>query len=162
MNSSTAHLLAAGGAALVGGVYLAFSAMVMPALRSRPAADAIATMQHVNVAAVRAPFMVVFFGSAAAAVAVVVVEVVRARSADDASLGTALGVAGAMLSLAGFVVTVTYNVPRNDLVAHLDPASAADAVRWLDLAREWTAANTLRGTLSLVGAALLGARVLID
>lgn len=162
MNSSTAHLLAAGGAAAVGGVYLAFSTMVMPALRSRPPVEAIATMQHVNVAAVRAPFMVVLFGSAAAAVAVVVVEVARGRSGDGAGVGTALGVAGAALALAGFVVTVTYNVPHNDLVARLDPASAADAQRWLDLAREWTAANTLRGTLSLVGAALLGARVLID
>ena len=159
MNSPTAHLLAAGGAAVVGGVYLAFSAMVMPALRSRPAADAIATMQHVNVAAVRAPFMAVFFGSAAAAVAVVVVEVLRARSADDASLGTALGLAGALLSLAGFVVTVAYNVPRNDLVAALDPTSVADQARWLALAREWTSANSLRGGLSLLGAALLGARV---
>lgn len=159
MNSPTAHLLAAGGTAVVGGVYLAFSAMVMPALRSRPAADAIATMQHVNVAAVRAPFMAVFFGSAAAAVAVVVVEVLRARSADDASLGTALGVAGALLSLAGFVVTVAYNVPRNDLVAALDPTSVTDQARWLDLAREWTSANSLRGGLSLLGAVLLGARV---
>jgi uncharacterized membrane protein len=161
MNSPTAHLLAAGGAAVVGGVYLAFSAMVMPALRSRPAADAIATMQHVNVAAVRAPFMAVFLGSAAAAVAVVVVEVVRARSADDASLGTALGVAGALLSLAGFVVTVTYNVPRNDLVAALDPTSVADQARWLTLAREWTTANSLRGAVSVLGAGLLGARVLL-
>lgn len=144
---------------MVGGVYLAFSAMVMPALRSRPAADAIATMQHVNVAAVRAPFMVVFFGSAAAAVAVVVVEVVRARSADGVGLGTALGVAGALLSLAGFVVTVAYNVPRNDLVAALDPTAVADQAHWLDLAREWTSANSLRGGLSLLGAALLGARV---
>ncbi len=159
MNSPTAHLLAAGGAAVVGGVYLAFSAMVMPALRSRPAADAIATMQHVNVAAVRAPFMAVFFGSAAAAVAVVVVEVLRARSADDASLGTALGLAGALLSLAGFVVTVAYNVPRNDLVAALDPTSVTDQARWLSLTREWTSANSLRGGLSLLGAALLGARV---
>ena len=159
MNSPTAHLLAAGGAAVVGGVYLAFSAMVMPALRSRPAADAIATMQHVNVAAVRAPFMAVFFGSAAAAVAVVVVEVLRARSADDASLGTALGLAGALLSLAGFVVTVAYNVPRNDLVAALDPTSVTDQARWLSLTREWTSANSLRGGLSLLGAVLLGARV---
>lgn len=116
MTSSTAHLLAACGAAVTGGVYLAFSAMVMPALRSRPAADAIATMQQVNLAAVRPPFMVVFFGAAASAVVVVVVEVVRARGDGAVGLGTVVGVAGAALSLAGFVVTVTYNVPRNDLV----------------------------------------------
>ncbi|ACZ20333.1 predicted integral membrane protein [Sanguibacter keddieii DSM 10542] len=161
MTSSTAHLLAACGAAVTGGVYLAFSAMVMPALRSRPAADAIATMQQVNLAAVRPPFMVVFFGAAASAVVVVVVEVVRARGDGAVGLGTVVGVAGAALSLAGFVVTVTYNVPRNDLVAGLDPSSAAGQARWLTLAREWTGANTLRGALSVLGAALLGTRVLL-
>ena len=161
MLSSTTHLLAACGAALAGGVYLAFSAMVMPALRSRPAADAIVTMQHVNVAAVRAPFMVVFVGGAAAAVAVVVVEVVRARAAGSVGLGTVVGVAGAALALGGFLVTVAYNVPRNDLVAALDPVSVADQARWLTLAREWTAANGLRGGLSVLGAGLLGARVLM-
>lgn len=164
MTSSTAHLLAACGAAVTGGVYLAFSAMVMPALRSRPAAEAIVTMQCVNVAAVRAPFMVVFFGSAVTAVTVVVVEVVEvvgARAEGAAGVGTVVGVAGAALSLAGFLVTVAYNVPRNDLVAALDPGSLADQSRWLGIARGWTAANGVRGGLSVVGAALLGARVLL-
>lgn len=161
MLSSSTHLVAAGAAAVTGGVYLAFSAMVMPALRSRPAADAIATMQHVNVQAVRAPFMLVFFGGAAAAVAVEVVEVVRALTDGGLGVGTVTGLAGAALALASLVVTVVYNVPRNDLVAELDPTSVADQARWLALAREWTTANSLRGALSVLGAGLLGARVLL-
>lgn len=161
MLSSTTHLVAACAAAVTGGVYLAFSTMVMPALRSRPAADAIATMQHVNVQAVLVPFMLVFFGGAAAAVAVVVVEVVRARTDGGLGVGIVIGVAGAALALASHVVTVVYNVPRNDAVAMLDPASVADQGRWVALAREWTTANSLRGTLSVLGAGLLGARVLL-
>lgn len=161
MLSPTTHLLAACTAAVTGGVYLAFSAMVMPALRSRPAADAIATMQHVNAQAVRAPFMLVFFSGAAAAFAVVVVEVARVRTDGALSVGTAIGAAGAVLALASLVVTVACNVPRNDAVAMLDPASAADQVRWLSVAREWTTANSLRGGLSVLGAALLGSRVLL-
>lgn len=161
MLSSSTHLVAAGAATVTGGVYLAFSAMVMPALRSRPAADAIATMQHANVQAVRAPFMLVFVGGAAAAVAVVVVEVVRARTDGGIGVGTVTGLVGAALALASLVVTVVYNVPRNDLVAALDPTSVADQARWLTLAREWTTANSLRGALSVLGAGLLGARVLL-
>ena len=161
MLSSTTHLLAAGTAAVTGGVYLAFSTMVMPALRSRSAADAIATMQHVNAQAVRAPFMLVFFGGAAAAVAVVVVELVRARTDGTLGVGTGTGLAGAALALASLAVTVLYNVPRNDVVAMLDPTSVADQARWLTLAREWTTANNLRGALSALGAGLLGARVLL-
>lgn len=96
-----------------------------------------------------------------AAVTVEVVEVVGARAEGAVGLGTVAGVSGAALSLAGFLVTVAYNVPRNDLVAALDPASLVDQTRWLDLARGWTAANGLRCGLSVVGAALLGARVLL-
>ena len=54
------------GSAAAGGVYLAFSVMVMPTLRRKPAADAITTMTLINEKAVRAPFMILFFGTAAA------------------------------------------------------------------------------------------------
>jgi uncharacterized membrane protein len=60
MNALATALTAAAavGAGTAGGVYLAFSAMVSPALRARPAAEAVATMQRINEQAVRAPFMV--------------------------------------------------------------------------------------------------------
>jgi uncharacterized membrane protein len=81
--------MAAGtGSAVVGGFYLAFSAVVMPALRRRPAAEAVATMVAINDKAVRPPFMVLFFGTFAACAAVVV------TSALDRELQPSLRVAG--------------------------------------------------------------------
>jgi len=61
------------GAAAVGGIYLAFSLLVMPALRRRSGADAAATMVMINKHAVRAPFMALFFGTAVACVAIAVI-----------------------------------------------------------------------------------------
>src|SRR6516162_5972848 len=52
------------GAALVGGVFFAFSAFVMPALRRLPAAQGISAMQSINRTAVTAPLMLALFGTA--------------------------------------------------------------------------------------------------
>ena len=67
-------LAAGAGSAVAGGFYLAFSLVVMPALRRRPARDAIATMVSINEKALRPPFMILFFGTAAACGAVLAVQ----------------------------------------------------------------------------------------
>ena len=59
-------LVAGIGSGLVGGFYLAFSLVVMPALRRLPGGAAASAMIAVNRAAVRAPFLVLFFGTALA------------------------------------------------------------------------------------------------
>jgi uncharacterized membrane protein len=59
------------GTAVLGGFYLAFSLVVMPALQHRAAGEAASTMIAVNQAAVRAPFLVLFFGTALACLLVV-------------------------------------------------------------------------------------------
>jgi hypothetical protein len=57
------------GAAAVGGVYLAFTVMVLPALARLPAADATAAMREINRRAERGAFIGVFIGAALVAVA---------------------------------------------------------------------------------------------
>lgn len=63
-------VIAGAGSAVAAGFYLAFSAVVMPALHTRPAEEAIASMVSINNRAVAFPFMTLFFGTVAACGAV--------------------------------------------------------------------------------------------
>ena len=136
-------LVAGVGSGLVGGFYLAFSLVVMPALRRRPAGEAASAMIAVNQAAVRAPFLVLFFGTALACLAVV------GTSASEP--GGLLRVLGALASLAGWVLTMAVNVPLNTRLARTDRRT----VVWSVYARPWTRANHLRAGLSALGAVAL-------
>ncbi|GAB3550697.1 hypothetical protein GCM10027404_18400 [Arthrobacter tumbae] len=133
-------------AGATGGVYVAFSTMVMPALNSRAGSEAIGAMQRINVLAVRPPFMVLFFGGAVASV------VAGATSGMSDAQGL-LRLTGAALSLASFGVTVVVNVPLNNRLARV--SGAADPAAWQSFAQPWARANTLRGLLALAGAAAL-------
>lgn len=137
-------LVAGVGSGLVGGFYLAFSLVVMPALRRRPAAEAASVMQAINEAAVRAPFLVLFFGTAASCLVVVV-------GAGGSGSGALLRVLGGLASLAGWVLTMAVNVPLNTRLARTD-ARTAD---WSGYARPWTRANHLRSGLCALGSAAL-------
>lgn len=137
------------GAAVMGGVFLAFSVMVMPALRRRPAAEAISVMQQINVSAVRPLFMAVLFGTAAASVALIVIQI--AEPAADA----AQRVTGAALYLASVALTIGFHVPRNNALARLNPAAAESAAAWTSFAAQWTAGNHVRALLGVAAATTL-------
>ncbi|GAA1276298.1 anthrone oxygenase family protein [Arthrobacter pascens] len=132
------------GSALVGGFYLAFSAVVMPALRRRPGGEAVETMAVINENAVRPPFTVLFFGTAAACAAVLV------EAAIDPRAQSPLRVAGAAAYLAGWASTMLINVPLNN---RLSQGGTGLERRWLSYERPWTKANHLRAALSIAGAA---------
>jgi uncharacterized membrane protein len=131
------------GSALAGGFYFAFSAVVIPALRRRPAHEAAAIMVAINDAAIRPPFMVVFFGTAAACGGAAVAAIA------DPQAYTLLRLAGSAAYLAGWVLTMAVNVPHNNRLA-------ADGVRhWPAFDQSWTPANHVRAILSVLGAAAL-------
>ena len=132
-------LLAGIGSGLLGGFYLAFSLVVMPALRRRPAGEAAAVMIAINEAAVRPPFMALFFGTA-----VVVLIVVGTGSPGPGALVRVLGAAA---SLAGWALTMAINVPLNTRLARTDRST----VVWDAYARPWTSANHARAGLSVLG-----------
>uniref|UniRef100_UPI0028125A72 hypothetical protein n=1 Tax=Arthrobacter sp. TaxID=1667 RepID=UPI0028125A72 len=94
--ATTAAAVCAGA---TGGVYVAFSTMVMPALNTRAASEAVAVMQRINVRAVRPPFMTLFFGGALASV----VAGVASLTSETPSM---MRLTGAALSLASFGLTV--------------------------------------------------------
>jgi len=136
-------------------VYATFSARVMPALARLPDAVGIERMQAFNRTAVQPPFMVCFFGAAAAG-AYLLVRLLRSeRTPADLLLA-----AGGALYLGGFALTVVVNVPLNDRLASVATRSPEAVALWQAYLGEWTRANTVRGVLSaLATAALLAGTV---
>ena len=126
------------GSGLLGGIYLAFSVAVLPALRRRPAGEAAATMREVN-RVILNPVFGTLFGGTALACAVLLVLALLA--------GEPLGIAGALAGLAGFAVTAAVNVPLNNA---LDRGG-----RWAAFERRWTVANHVRAATSVLAVALL-------
>ena len=126
------------GSGLIAGVFFAFSSFVMPALVRRPADEAAAAMQAVNVTVINWHFLGALFGTALLAVIL-------------PWFGNPWAMAGSLLYLGGTIgVTVFANVPRNERLAKLNPAEAASY--WPGFHRGWTLWNHLR-TLTAVGAA---------
>ncbi|MEU3142883.1 MULTISPECIES: DUF1772 domain-containing protein [unclassified Streptomyces] len=137
------------GTGLVAGAFCAFSTFVMRGLAALPPARGVAAMQSVNTAAVRAPFMLVFLGSALLCAAIAVVALVTRP--DE---GAAWLLAGSALYLfGGFGVTAVAHVPRNNTLAGLDPGSTEAAARWTAYVRGWTRWNHVR-TVASAGAAV--------
>ena len=137
---SALTVVAAVGCAAMGGVFFAFSAFVMGALRRLPAAHGVAAMQSINVVAVTPLFMTALFGTALACVAAIV----------DGEIA-----AGAVYLLGVIAVTIAYNVPRNNALASVEPGTAEAERLWARYLTEWTAANHVRTVSGLAAAALL-------
>jgi uncharacterized membrane protein len=143
-------LVAALGSGLAAGFFLAFSVCVMPALRRRPASEAVAAMQTINVVVINPVFMTALFGTALACLAAIGIAL-----ADwDGSYGPYAVAGGAVYLLGVIAVTMGANVPRNDALAKLDPAGAEAASYWAGYLAEWTAWNHVRTVAPLVGLGL--------
>ena len=153
---SAVTLVAALGAGLNGGVFFAFSTFVMPALSRLPATQGIAAMQSINVAAINRWFMGALFGTAATCALLIALSLSSGNKA-----GAGLRIGGSALYLAGTIlVTIAFNVPRNDALASLDPTSVEAAKLWAMYLREWTAWNHVRTASGLLSAAGLSLALL--
>jgi uncharacterized membrane protein len=144
-------LVTALGAGLIAGAFFAFSTFVMAALGRVPAPEGIRAMQEINITVINPWFMTALFGTGLACLAVIVAAI-----ADwDTSYGPYL-IAAAALYVVGCVgVTMWFNVPRNNVLARLEPESAAAGEIWQRYLVEWTAWNTVRTIASLAGTGLL-------
>lgn len=142
-------LFSALGCGLIAGVCFAFSAFVMKALARLPSAQGIAAMQSINIVAINPLFGVALFGTAAACIALAISSLLRWHKPDAAYL-----LAGSLLYLAGTIlVTGVCNVPGNDALAAVDPASADGARLWAGYVTNWTAWNHVRTAAALSAAA---------
>ena len=132
---------------------------VTHAVNAWHAAQGIAAMQSINVAVLTPPFMAALFGTALACLPLAVAAI---RSRGDPGAGYLL--AGSLSYVAGTVlVTMAFNVPRNDALAALDAGHRDSAAVWTTYLRDWTRWNHVRTAAALAAAALLilgfGARV---
>lgn len=134
---AAAAIVAAG---LLGGVYGAFSMIVMPALGRLGGREATAAMIRINRAAERGPFIGLFVLAAATAIWLLV---------DAAPRGSWRDLVVAALSLGSTAVTVVVNVPLN---RELD--KSGDRF-WPTYRRRWATSNTLRTVLA-TGAVIVG------
>ncbi|MBC3194748.1 DUF1772 domain-containing protein [Pseudonocardia sp. C8] len=126
------------GSGLLGGIYLAFSVAVLPALRRRPAGEAAATMREVNRVILNPVFGALFAGTALTCAALLLAGVLA---------GDPLRIAGAVTGLTAFVVTVAVNIPLNTA---LDRGG-----EWDSFAPRWTVANHVRAATSVLTVVLL-------
>jgi uncharacterized membrane protein len=114
------------GCGLMAGVFFAFSSFVMKALARIPQGEGIAAMQSINVAVISFWFMLVFLGTAAACAFLAVVSFLRLE--ESASV---YRLAGGLLYLVGTVlVTLVFNVPRNNALAKLSRADPKGSALW--------------------------------
>ena len=145
-------LLAALGCGLVAGFFFAFSICVMKSLSRLPPAQGIVAMKSINVVVINPWFMGAFFGTALLCAVLAVTATLRGGP------GAAWVVAAALVYIVGtIVVTIIFNVPRNNALARVDPSSTEGARLWADYLVTWTRWNHVRTIAPLVAAALLTA-----
>jgi uncharacterized membrane protein len=137
------------GCALLGGLYFAFSAFIMTALREVGAAG-IAAMNAINRVILKSWFMPLFFGTTLACAALLVVGLLRLERP-----GSLLLIAGGLLYVAGmFAITMFCNVPLNNALQAVSTESRTGNAIWADYLRRWTRWNHVR-TVSCLGTAAL-------
>jgi uncharacterized membrane protein len=150
-------LVTALGCGVVAGVFFAFSTFVMKALSRLLPPQGIAAMQAINAAAIPSTF---FFTGLATALGCVALAGWAALDwhepfAPHLIAGSALYLAGSM------VVTVAFNLPRNDALATVDPEGADAAAGWSRYLAEWTVWNHVRGAAALAASAVLIVALLV-
>lgn len=143
-------LICAIGSGLIAGFFFAFSICVMGALGKLPPAQGVAAMQSINVVVINPWFLTAFFGTALLCVVAIVVAL--SRWDDPRAVYWLLG--GVIYVIGSIVVTMVFNVPRNNALAAL-PASSSEAAKlWANYLTTWTSWNHVRMLASLAAAAL--------
>jgi uncharacterized membrane protein len=137
------------GCGIAAGAFYAFSGFIMKALDRLPPAQGIAAMQSINIVAVTPPLMIAVFGTGLVCLALTVLALLQLQAP-----GALYRLAGSLLYLIGaIVVTMVFNVPRNNALAAVDANSQAGAALWAQYVPTWTTWNTVR-TVAAVAAAI--------
>lgn len=152
MNSEIAvwGLLAlAMASAMVAGVFLTFSDLVMPSLRRANSAAGSEAMQIINRKVYRSVFLALLMGMVPVSVAVAV----GASLLVSAVAVPWLVVAGSLYVFGVFGTTVVGNVPMNQALDRMSLAGAEAQAYWPDYVRGWLPLNHLRTFASAAAAA---------
>lgn len=142
--------LCALSAGLMAGLYFAFSAFIMRALREIEPAVGVAAMNAINRVILRSAFMPLFLASSVASLALGGIGIFRPGEAGSIEM-----TAGGAIYLLGMVlVTIMRNVPLNDALAAADPAREIDGLVWRGYLDRWTRWNHVRTLAATVALAL--------
>ena len=108
------------GCGLLAGLYFAFSTFIMTALGRIDQAAGISAMNSINVVIVQSIFLPLFMASTFASLLLVVLSLFRWSEPD-----AWLMIAGGLLYVVGmFIVTMMFNVPLNNALAAVQPATS--------------------------------------
>jgi uncharacterized membrane protein len=141
-------LFTALGCGLIAGVFFAFSSFVMGALGRVQPSQGIAAMQTINITVINPSFMAAFLGTAAACIYWAIASLLKWHQPGAIYL-----LVGSLLYLVGtFLVTMVFNVPLNDALAIVEPASTNGADVWANYLTNWTFWNHVRTVAALAAA----------
>lgn len=127
------------GSGLVGGLCFAFSSFIMRAFDELGAPQAIQAMQSINAVILRSTAMAVWMGT-------VVVGIVAAVLSEQSAIA---GSAAGLYSVAALLITGRGNVPLNEALDRVDPASDEADKAWRHYRCAWGRWNALRTVLCL-------------
>ncbi|WP_409363613.1 DUF1772 domain-containing protein [Bradyrhizobium sp. AUGA SZCCT0431] len=138
------------GCGLLAGLYFAFSTFIMTALGRIGQVAGITAMNAINAVIVQSLFMPLFLGTTLASLLLAVAGLLRWGEPGAAAM-----LAGGVLYVIGmFVCTAFFNVPLNNALAAVDPASTEAAPLWARYLTDWTLWNHVRTISSTLACAL--------
>ncbi len=138
--------------ALLGGVFLVFSDFVMRALGRTSGSGGAEAMQIINREVFRSAFMILFLGM----VPVSLIIVIYSALTLSGPAATIMISAGIVYLVAGFGVTVVFNVPLNQTLDGMVPDAAATRSFWSDTyLPKWTFWNSVRTVACVIACGLL-------
>lgn len=144
---ATAALL---GAALVSGVFFAFSSFVIDALDRIPAAQGMTAMKSINVVVINPTFMGLFLGTLVLSIGVAILSVINHEHPSAMHF-----LAAALLYVFGtFAVTVFGNVPLNNRLAEVSIPDAQALGFWQHYLDRWAKWNHLRASSAMLAAVM--------
>ena len=138
------------GCGLLAGLYFSFTTFIMTALGRIGQTAGITAMNAINVSIVQSLFMPFFLGTTAASAALAAIALFRWGEPG----AMAMVAAGVLYVLGMFIVTMIFNVPLNNALAAVDPASSEAASVWARYLTVWTTWNHVRTVSSTVACAL--------
>ncbi|KWV92390.1 DUF1772 domain-containing protein [Erythrobacter sp. YT30] len=142
---------AALSAGIMAGVYFTFSVFVMRSLAELGDEAGARAMQSINRVILKSAFLPLFFASTLACAALVVLGLIGMAGPQSWAV-----IAGSAVYVIGmFVVTVIGNVPLNDRLDAVDPASAEAKAMWATYLARWTPFNHVRTLASIAAMGLL-------
>lgn len=136
------------GSGLMAGLFFAYSTSVMPALAQMPDGQGATAMRIIDVVIQNPLFLSIFMGAALLSLLLIV------AAFAGMTVKPTWVILGAALYLVGNIgVSFVFNIPMNNELAAVDPASAQGAQVWATYLNRWVFWNHVRAVACLASLA---------